>query len=35
MHPYGVEEGVETCLDKELISWSFPHINASDQDEEW
>jgi hypothetical protein len=35
MHPHGIEEGVETCPDKELISWSFPHINTSDSDDEW
>lgn len=23
MHPYGVDEGVEHCPDKELISWDF------------
>lgn len=34
MHPYGVEEGIETCPDKELISWSFPNVNASD-DQDW
>ena len=30
MHPYGIEDGVDTCPDKELISWSFPHTHSSD-----
>lgn len=29
MHPYGVEEGVETCADKELVSWNFPNFESN------
>ena len=34
MHPYGVDEGVETCPDKELVSWSFPTPNQPDRFDE-
>lgn len=27
MHPYGVEEGVDSCADKEPVTWSFPRSN--------
>lgn len=35
MHPYGVEEGVETCPDKELVAWksSFDQFFGSDADQ--
>ncbi len=36
MHPYGMEEGVEICADKELAPWkssSFDHFFGSDDDQ--
>jgi hypothetical protein len=33
MHPYGVEEGVDSCPDKEAFSWGLPRTHAADVDE--
>lgn len=27
MHPYGMEDGSDSCPDKEPVTWSFPHNN--------
>jgi hypothetical protein len=32
MHPFGVEEGVDQCADKELVSWSFPTLHSQSSD---
>lgn len=33
MHPYGVEAGVETCPDKEPVSWNFPGFEWDDHND--
>ena len=40
MHPYGVDEGSDTCPDKELTVWKSPYFNAEGQfffggDDDW
>lgn len=31
MHPYGMDEGVEVCADKELTVWKPPYLNSDGQ----
>jgi uncharacterized protein CbrC (UPF0167 family) len=35
MHPYGIVDGSDQCPDKELFSWSFPHLPSSHADDEF
>lgn len=35
MHPYGVEEGVETCPDKEAVNWGVFSSTNFGFDEDW
>lgn len=34
MHPFGVEEGVDTCADKEAVSWSFSPIEFTSRSDD-